>query len=492
MIKGLKKNAILFCIFAGLILGSCDDNLTKVGTTIQPPEDLITVYTDTFMVKASTVKLDSVFAKTSDFLLGEMYDPVYGNIKSDILCQFYCEEGFRFARTPRNGKVDSVELIIEFQFKPDTRSLYAYGDTMSPMQLTVYPIDRPLRRNFYTNDDPKNYCDMNNPLGVKSYTAFDMSIPDDIRFFKDVNGNYTYAPSISVKLPVELGQKFYDETINNPSTFESQSAFNEFFPGVYITNTFGSGCVLKTSSSSVFLRICYDSVAISSDGGDSILVVNQYFRVSKEVVQINRFENNNLDMLLEENSNHTYIKAPAGVCTKLVIPTTDISNKLDINDRYINNFNFALRYLPEDERNFAYTPPSHLLLIPEDSVKSFFETGMTENGVTSFMSFSYYIDLANSANSTTSSYATPYGYNPSTRTYTFGNISSLVKTHIENSPDEDLRLLALPVTRTATSQSGVHYTTAVSNRFDLSGVKIRTEDEYMKFVVLSSKYEGKK
>ena len=38
-------------------------------------------------------------------------------------------------------------------------------------------------------------------------------------------------------------------------------------------------------------------------------------------------------------------------------------------------------------------------------------------------------------------------YVASTRTYSFGNIAKLLKTHIENSPDEDLEINVIPVQR---------------------------------------------
>ena len=245
--KKYLKYSPLFCLFTGLLLNACDDNLTKVGSTIQPPDDLITVYTDTFQMKASTVLLDSIFAKTSDCLLGEMYDPTFGIIKADILCQFYCEEGFTFSQTPINGIIDSVELLMFYP--PGESSVIAYGDTLTPMQLTVYPIIKPLNRNFYTNEDPEIYCDMQNPLGSASYTLYDMSVPDNLR----ESGEYT--PLLRVKLPTELGQKFYDETVDNPSTFSNQNTFNEFFPGVYLTNTYGSGCLIKTVGEYIALRL---------------------------------------------------------------------------------------------------------------------------------------------------------------------------------------------------------------------------------------------
>ena len=475
--------SLLLWFFAGLFLCSCDDTLTKVGTTIQPPEDLITVYTDTFQMKASTVLLDSIYAKTSDCLLGEMYDPVFGLVKADLLCQFYCEEGYRFYETPYNNNVDSVELFIFYPLDANN-SITAYGDTLSPMQVTVYPLNKPLKRNFYTNEDPENYCDMQNPLGSATYTLFDLAVPDSVRFSTD----YSFVPFIRVKLPTELGQRLYDETIQNPSTFDNQDSFNNFFPGVYITNTYGSGCLLKTAGENIALRIFYTIPYEPDDGSsDPFRTVTEWFYVSKDVVQINRFKNNNLNQLLEDHPSYSYVKSPAGVCTKLVLPTTQISQEIDINERFINGFTLTLRYLPEDEWNYAYYPPQHLLLIPEDSVISFFENANVENNITSYISFS----PGDSNGDYASSNATPSGYSSGTRTYAFGNISRLLKAHIENSPDKDLSLLLIPVTRRYATYNYMYYTTGISHSFFLSGVKIRTEDEYMKVVVLSSKYENK-
>lgn len=480
--KGFKKLVTLCCLLTGFILGACDDDLTKVGTTIQPPEDLITVYTDTFQMKASTVRLDSIFAKTSTCMLGEMYDPLYGMIKSDFLCQFYCEEGFEFAQTPCDGKIDSIDLFIYY---PNNSSggVSAYGDTLVPMQVSVFPISKPLARNFYTNDDPEKYCDMKNPLGVCTYTAYDMSISDSLRSATD--------PSIRVKLPVELGQKIYDETVNNPSTFTSQSSFNEFFPGVYITNTFGSGNLIQTQGEEIVICISYHYIGKGSEGQDSLFNGARWFRNSKEVYQINRFKNSNIDRLLEENPSCTYIKSPAGVCTKLIIPATEISKKLDVQGRFINGFTLELKYLPVDEWDFAFAPPSHLLLLPEDSVKTFFENASIENNNVSFVSYNN-VGSSGTVSSTTSTTSTSAGYSSDTRTYAFGNISNLLKAHIKQSPDRDLNLIVLPVYREVKEYSSSYYTDGITHTLTLSGLKIRKDDEFMKIVILSSMFEDKK
>jgi hypothetical protein len=493
MMTGLKRFfAAVGCLFAGFALGACDDTLSMVGTSVQPPDDKITVYSDTFLMRASTVLLDSIFAKTTQCMLGEIYDPLYGTVKADFMCQFYCQEGFQFAEEPHEGKVDSVELFVLYP-NDAYGKVSAYGDTLLPMEVSVYPVTEGLSRNFYTKDDPTLFCDMNNRLGRTTYTPFDLSVPDSVRTLIDSYGYYVYTPNIRIKLPVELGQRFYDETRYNPSTFASQSSFNAFFPGLYVTNTFGSGNLVFTQGKGIVLRISYSVLRKNEQGGDSLAYRNEEINCTQDVIQTNRFKSGNPDRLLAENPTHTYVKAPAGVCTKLVIPTTEISKTMDLGNRFINGFTLSLKYLPAEDWDFAYSPPSHLLILPEDSVRSFFENGSVENYQTSFVSFMY---EASESNTYTSPSATYYGYNPVTRTYSFGNISNLLKAHIKNSPEKDLSVLVLPVNRSYTVSSSsysstAYYTTGISHTLYPSGLKIRKEEDCMKIAVISSEYENK-
>ena len=78
------------------ILSGCNDDLTQVGIGTMPDTDGVTVRADTFQMKAETKLTDSVYARTIYGSLGEIYDPLYGNLKSDFMCQFYCPENFRF------------------------------------------------------------------------------------------------------------------------------------------------------------------------------------------------------------------------------------------------------------------------------------------------------------------------------------------------------------------------------------------------------------
>ena len=47
------------------ILAGCNDDFSSIGTSIQPGDDTIAVYMDTFQIQATTVQLDSCLLYTS-------------------------------------------------------------------------------------------------------------------------------------------------------------------------------------------------------------------------------------------------------------------------------------------------------------------------------------------------------------------------------------------------------------------------------------------
>lgn len=453
----MKNRLFILGVGLGLaILGGCNDELSEVGSSIQPDGDKSFVYVDSFQLSAKTVLMDSVYARTTSGLLGEIYDPLYGNIKSDYLCQFYCPENYQFQNTPLNGVIDSMDLRIFYSSW--------VGDSLTPMQVTVYPITTVPERNFYTNVDPEKYCDMQTVLGQKMYTAYDVTISDSVR-----NGltSTTYTPVVRVKLPTEIGQDFYNETVNNPGSFENQDAFNQYFPGLYITNTFGSGNLLTVYQTSFF--IYYRYTVEGSAGQDSIVNGREQFNVTREVIQLNHVANANLEPLLLPDEKYTYMRTPAGVYTELTLPITEI--KETVGSRFLNNLPLTLHAMPQENWDYAFEPPSYLLLLPTDSVKGFFEQNKVENNETVFLSGIY---------------------DSSTRTYTFGNISNLIKYQLENAPDEDLQVSVIPVSRETQSDSysGTEYTVTLSNYMLPSGVKIVKDNDYMKVGLTTSEYNS--
>ena len=442
------------------ILAGCNDEISSIGITIQPGNDTISVFTDTFYMEAQTIKIDSIFARSTKAQLGELYDPLYGNLKSDFLCQFYSPEGFQFKHTPYNGKIDSVDFKLYYSSSTNFNGAWI-GDSLAPMKAELFKVTSPLQKKFYTNMDPLAYSDMQTSYGSRVYTAYNNEVPDSLRALD------TYSPNIRIIMPTEIGQRFYDESVNHPETFKSQESFNAFWPGMYVTTTFGSGNILSISNS--YMTIYYQYAVTGSAGQDSLVQGAEIFSTTKEVIQLSRFKNTDLDQLLVPNEAYGYIKPPAGGCLPISCPIAQMSPIMK--DRIVNDFPLSLKAMPQEEWQYALTPPSYLMILPEDSVQTFFENAQVENNKTAFLS---------------------EAYDSSTRTYSFPNLATLIKYQIDNAPDQDVRLVVVPVERT-TQTSNSYYgstttTSAISHYMAPAGVKIRIDADMRKIGITSCQY----
>ena len=112
------------------------------------------------------------------------------------------------------------------------------------------------------------------------------------------------------------------------------------------------------------------------------------------------------------------------------------------------------------------------MVLPEDSVKTFFENARVNDNMTYFLSDAY---------------------NEQNRTYTFPNLTNLLKNQMEKRPDIDLPILVIPVNWTYTIDNSIYgdgqpITTAITNYLAPSGVKLRKDKEVLKIGITSCKY----
>ena len=435
------KKSIFLVLLCSLLCWSCYDDLNKVGPGIQPNGDVIAVFADTVTFSAVTVQADSVYARSTGGLLGELYDGFYGSIKSDYLCQFYNPpESQPFPREIIDNKIDSVLLRIVFNQSPSW-----IGDSLTVMQAAVYPVTKPLALQTYTNIDIENYYDKT-PLGEKSYTAYSAGMPDSVQ------------KMIFIKLDKELGEKFYDEfmkdVVVNNTAFKNQVSFNEFFPGVYVTTTGGVGNIVNVASTSLF-------VFYQVNVNDTAKVAHTQFSATTEVIQLNRVQNSDLGQMLNDASA-TYMKTPAGVYTEVGIPVKAI--KENTKNRKLNNVSFKLKAYPRDAKGgYALKAPPYLLMVPRDSMHSFFERKKLTDSISFVTSFD------------------------STKlVYDFGNISEFINNRHRNAPDEDTVYMSLVPVSIVTESGGV--VTAINNYMVPSTVALKVDEQSREMRIISSDY----
>ena len=457
------KSKLLLLGVVALAFAACNDELNLVGSTIQPGTDQIIVYADTFSLTAKTFRVDSIYSKTTVGLLGNFYEPKFGSLKTDYMCQFYCPENFQFKETPIDNKIDSSEIKISY--------FSSLGDVVAPMNAQVFKLNADLPKNFYTSINPSKYYDKNSLLGEKLYAAVDESLPDSITDSKE------YVPNVAIELPKSFGNDFYQMTLSNPEYFKDQKSFNEYFKGVYVTTNVGQGNILYVTETSLTFFYKFLCTEKTSAGKDTTYVKNGFekFVVTPEVYQLNQFKNEGLGDLLKPNDSISYLKTPAGVFTEIEIPLKEMAEK--VKGRNLSNLSFNLVALPPEEWEYSLTniAPTNALLVEKDSMQNFFIEKQIENNTTTFLSSNYSKDK---------------------RGYNFGNISNLLRHAMKESeekgtPVENITMALVPVTRAVEQNQYTqeYYTTAINNYLSPSAVELVTDKSSLKIELISSEYK---
>ena len=448
--KNLLKAILLTLI---VIIYSCDDSLKDIGFTIQPDADRITLGSDSLIIKARTISVDSLlpdgmFAKTKKPELGEYKDALFGSIKSDYAGEFYYPEGKNF---PDGAVIDSVKVAVFYNSW--------VGDSLAPINLSVYEVNKSLPTgSHYTNFDPKGYVDMSSPIGKTIFSAGNFEVPESIRKESD------YYHRAFVNLPKSLGEKIHNIAISNENL--DTDSFREYFKGLYFTTDFGAGAIVKIDHTYLYLHYHYLDVKGSSTKQDTIRTGNLILNTTPEVTQINQVKNKN-DKLLEENDEFVFIKSPAGVFTEITFPFSEKADKL--NNQALNLAKFEVTALPERDSNlkFKLEPSPYLLLVNKDDLKEFFEKRKVPDNVTSF-----YAQL-----------------DPTTYTYSFGNLSSMVNYYKAKNDGKvmDLTYILVPIDVEITNIQNQPSITGVFNQMTPTATTIYKTPNKMKMDLIFSK-----
>jgi hypothetical protein len=450
----LQTSWIFLLTLIAAFLASCDDTIKELGFTIQPEKDGISVGSDTLFLTAKTTKVDKIFAKTKNPVLGEYVDPIYGTVKSDYVGEFYYPEGLAF----KSGAViDSVRLSVAYSSW--------VGDSLAPMKISAYEVTKTLpKSNYYTDFDINGYYDPNSPIGEAIYSVANSrkvtdTYTDSVEYYMDVN------------LPNSLGQRILDYQIKNPNTSINTDIFKQLFKGVYVTTTFGTGTVLNVDYTHFFVH--YHYTGKSSTGTDSTYVASLGISITPEVTQISRIQNNN-DQLLADNSDYTYLKSPAGVITEITFPFSQIADQLE--SKALSLAKLTIQTIPDiSDEKFKLSAPYAVLLINKDSLNGFFENRKMYNNLTTF-----YTTLDSK-----------YQYN-------FSNLSAMINYYKQqqankNEKLKDITYLLVPVALQYTSTTSYYgYSTqtvsSMSHLMKPAAATISKKPENMQLDLIFSKF----
>lgn len=418
--------ALAISMAAAIAVTGCEEATTMGSSLIQDETEF--VIDSSFSVTGRSVENKKVQSRTVVQLLGKIEAEGYGMLNSDVVTQFMPSN---VMETEGVTSIDSIKLRLAIPAGGFV------GDSLVPMGLEVYRLDRQLPSPIYSDFDPSGYYDPSNTLGGRIYSASAIGESDSLA---ELSYRFVY-----VDLDKSLGEDFYNEYKEHPEVFSSPSLFAEYFPGMYIANTYGSGRVMQIISSEI--KMFYSQKLPKDDGSGADTTYNRigtYFAVTPEVVT-----NNNIDLVPSADikalsQSGAVVMAPAGYDVELTFPTEDIINKYRSQTDRFAVVNTLEMEIPASEitNDYGIDPPEFLLMVLAKDKDKFFNENKVTDGKTSF-------------------YA---AYDSSTRTYNFSGmrqylIDMLDKTEITA---EDMTFIITPVAVTIETSSGYTSSSYVS------------------------------
>jgi len=391
-----------------IAISSCDDETMTIGNSLTNENDKLEVAATVFNVNTRTVMADSVLSLSNKCYLGKVRDPETGTeVTSEFTTQFHLLEttyispdSIIASRYNGQAAADSCDLILYLD------SPFKSQDSLTIMKMQVMELSSPLEEGhrYYSNFDPiAQHLVKSTPLRNKVFTYRNMTDTDSAR------ASSTYIDNIRIT----LNQPYTatnGTTYNNYGTYIMRQYYEhpEFFrnsytfthnvcPGFFFNITDGLGFHARVSN--IGLRVFY---RLSTDSTDTRAAIT--FAGTKEVLQTTHVTNDKMALQkLAAESEHTYLKSPAGLYTEVTLPVEQIMSQHQNDSLIAAKIIFQrLNNLSTNSRMFA--TPQTLLMVQEDSLHAYFEKNeMPDNKM------SYYTT-----------------YNSTNNTYVFSNISNLI------------------------------------------------------------------
>ncbi len=399
-------NRILGACLLLASLFSCQDDLSLIGETVQSPQDKVESSLRYLEFEAETVRDNALVRKNSTTsLLGEVYDPIYGDFKAEYLAKIRWASGFKFYKEPLNGEIDSVKLILTFP--------KYIGDLDLPMNYAVYELDKSVKVDAHAQEDLSALCKEDKLLG-SIYAA-----PKDLIKVSGDEQNKLY--QLMLPLKKELGERFLKKSKESPASFDTQESFEkDILAGLVVRTTTGRGSVIRVINTSLAIYYTY----IDKEGKKQ--PTGEVFVSSRLTGHTNGLKSSHLDELLAPNDKYLYVKQPVGVTPEIRLRKEQMQRLLDdIKEPLILGKNWRLAdaqlsFKIDNPKNLTLNPPTYMILMPKDSVNNFFDHKLTERSraLTTYLS-------------------TPYNvYN---KVYDFKNVADMITLFLVEPETEDMK-----------------------------------------------------
>lgn len=407
---------------AGLSISCADET---IGSSLNDTSATI-IEDSTFTITGVTVRSTHLRSRSSYQLIGKINSPGYGTLTSDAVMQFMPASSI-VTEGVTADKIDSCRLLMAIDAGDFT------GDSLATMRMSVYRLNKQLPNPIYSDFNPSGYYSAGDFLGSTAYSATAIQQGTSSAAYR----------TVSVPMPVELGRELFNKYKSSPETFATPSGFAEFFPGIYITNTYGEGLMMNFHNTE--LRVYFRK---QLDSGKDTTSYQSYMAVTPEVLY-----NNNISLSIDQSiqdlidAGEAIVMSPAGLEVKLNFPIQEIINSYKAKTAdgiaIINSLELELPVSPI-YNDWGIEPPQYLLMVKDGMRDQFFDNDTLTNNKDSF-------------------YAK---YNPLTHKYVFTGMRDYILNIINKqngvATSADINLTILPIDVSLYTQQASYYTAATT------------------------------
>ena len=374
------KHLFYVILAAGMLLGlyACTDE--TIGVTITDSVSSI-IEDSSFVITGHSVRNERVQMRTSTKMLGLLQARGFGRLAAEAVTSWM--PAVAIDTTGINADmIDSCRLKLRLPYSNGYT-----GDSVAPMRLNVYRLNKTLPSPIYSDFDPTGYYNSEDLLASVSYSPTS-GWKELATSYVSGSAQYDTVRVISVPMPVELGRELFNAYMDNPLLFSSPKRFADFFPGIYITNSYGSGHVVSIKATE--MDVYYHQHVQLTDSTDTTYtgMCQSYLASTPEVVSDNiiRFDIDDAVTLMV-NQGEALLVAPAGYEVQVRFPIQDIIDKYQANignnQSIINTLTLTLPVsVPETE--YDIQPPTYVLMVKASQKDNFINGDSLANNKDSF------------------------------------------------------------------------------------------------------------
>ena len=293
----MKKIIVIIAAVLAVWVAACTDE--DIGSSLSDSRTEVVADSTSFSMSGHSVLSPRLQSRTVTQLIGRLSDGDYGSLSSEVVAQLMPTLAIDTLSVTAS-QIDSCKLLLRV---PATGGFT--GDSLVPMRMSVYRLNKQLPSPIYSDFDPKGYYDPSDLLGEAAYNA-----PSSTRATDSQTG-VIYLEE-AVPMPVELARELFALYKADDKTFATPKAFAAKFPGLYISNSYGAGRVMSFYDTR--LVSYYHRTVKTAAGADSIVRATQtYAAVTPEVV-VNNVLRLDVAQTLDDAvaAGQAIVAAPAG------------------------------------------------------------------------------------------------------------------------------------------------------------------------------------